>query len=94
MTAQSGLLVYRAEPLTSAVRSRLGHAALQHGKAVVLAPVYDTIKRVEGGCAAETLDRDALRQPVAWACTPENEPPSDPPPAEWFVGAAAIESPG
>jgi len=57
----------------------------------VVGPVFDTIKRVEDGVVVETVDRDQLRQPLAWACTPQNSPDADPPTAEWFVGAAVVE---
>ncbi len=50
-------------------------------KAVRVAPVYDTIKRVEDGVVVETLDRDRLRWPLEY----EEQPP------EWFVGARIIE---
>ncbi|HLG72791.1 MAG TPA: 2-C-methyl-D-erythritol 4-phosphate cytidylyltransferase [Chloroflexota bacterium] len=66
-------------------------AAETYGKAVLAGPVFDTIKRVENGLVVETIDRDKLRWPLAWAYTPENVPASDPPPAEWFVGAAVLE---
>jgi hypothetical protein len=83
-------LLYRAEQLTPDVRRRLVEQASRCGKAVVVGAVFDTIKRVEDGVVRETIDRDKLRWPVAWACKPGLEPPSDPPPAEWFSGAAVI----
>ncbi|HLQ31306.1 MAG TPA: 2-C-methyl-D-erythritol 4-phosphate cytidylyltransferase [Chloroflexota bacterium] len=69
----------------------LTRAALQgSGKAVLVTPVFDTIKRVEDGLVQETIDRDRLRWPVAWACIPSLKPPTDPPPAQWFEGAVEV----
>lgn len=84
----------RVNELPARTRKRLQSAALEHGKAVVLGPVFDTIKRVQNALVTDTLDRDQLRQPLAWAWTPENDPVSDPPPSDWFIGAAALEGDG
>jgi len=65
--------------------------AQRHGKAVLVAAVYDTIKLVEDGLVQATLDRELLRWPVAWACLPELKPTTEPPPAEWFEGAFVVE---
>jgi 2-C-methyl-D-erythritol 4-phosphate cytidylyltransferase len=58
---------------------------------VVVGPVFDTIKRVQDGLVLDTIDREQLRWPLAWACTPQHEPQADPPAAEWFEGAAVVE---
>ena len=84
-------LVYRAEQVSDSLREQLMKAAVEHGKAVVVGPVFDTIKRVEDGLVVETLDRERLRWPLAWACVPEHRPESDPPAAPWFEGAAVVE---
>jgi hypothetical protein len=73
------------------LRARLLAEAERHGKAVLVEPVFDTIKLVEGDLVQATLDRDQLRWPVAWACLPELTPPSAEPPAEWFEGAFVLE---
>ncbi|HVA24676.1 MAG TPA: hypothetical protein VMW62_09800 [Chloroflexota bacterium] len=65
---------------------------MAHGKAVVVGPVFDTIKRAQAGVVQETIDRERLRWPLAWACTTKHEPLTDPPSAEWFQGAFAVES--
>ena len=85
------MAVYQTAKLPRGLRARLRAAALAHGKAVAVGPVFDTIKRAQDGIVLETIDRDTLRWPLAWACTAEHEPGSDPPPAGWFVGAAAVE---
>ena len=87
----STVRIYHPASLPADTRGRLEAAALKHGKAVLLGPVFDTIKRAESGVVLETLDRDQLRQPLAWACTAGYEPVSDPPSAEWFIGAGAVE---
>jgi hypothetical protein len=46
---------------------------------------------VEAGTVQETVDRDKLRWPLAWACAPGQEPDTDPPAAGWFVGAEVVE---
>ena len=74
-----------------ATEDALISAAERHGKAVLVGPVYDTIKRVQDGLVVETVDRAVLRWPLAWAYTASNQPATDPPEAEWFVGAAVIE---
>ena len=56
--------------------------------------MYDTIKLVSDGVVHETLDRDELRWPAAWAWRPDLKPQSDPPLAEWFVGAFVISEGG
>ncbi|HEU0167808.1 MAG TPA: hypothetical protein VFS62_08530 [Chloroflexota bacterium] len=66
-------------------------AVLEHGKVVIVEPVYDTIKLVEDGLVKDTLDRDKLRWPVAWGCRPELRPASDPPDATWFDGAFVLD---
>lgn len=73
------------------MRERLKAAALIHGKAVVVGPVSDTIKRVENGIVQDTIDREKLRWPLAWASAPGHEPDTDPPPADWFTGATVVE---
>jgi hypothetical protein len=73
-------------------RQALISAAEQHGKAVLVGPVFDTIKRVEAGLVAETIDRDKLRWPQAWAYTPDNTPSTNPPEAAWFVDAWVVDS--
>ena len=83
-------LLFRAEEIAPEIRDRLVEQARRHGKAVLVRPVFDTIKRVEDGIVAETIDRDKLRWPVAWACRPELAAAGDPPPAEWFRGAAVV----
>ena len=77
--------------MAAATRKKLLSAAKKRGKAVLVEPVFDTIKLVEGGEVRETLDRDELRWPVAWVCRPEMAPASDPPAAQWFEGAAVVE---
>jgi hypothetical protein len=54
-------------------------------------PVFDTIKRVQDGVVQDTIDREKLRWPLAWAARSGYEPLTDPPLAEWFVGAAVVE---
>jgi hypothetical protein len=73
------------------LQERLKEAALMHGKAVVVGPVFDTIKRVEDGIVQETIDREKLRWPLAWACSTGHEPDADPPPPDWFMGAVVVE---
>jgi 2-C-methyl-D-erythritol 4-phosphate cytidylyltransferase len=73
------------------LRERLKAAALAHGKAAVVGPVFDTVKRAQDGVVQETIDRERLRWPLAWACTPDHEPAIDPPPPEWFVGAMVVQ---
>jgi 2-C-methyl-D-erythritol 4-phosphate cytidylyltransferase/2-C-methyl-D-erythritol 2,4-cyclodiphosphate synthase len=46
---------------TAALALRVARAALAHGAAVPLVPVPDTVRRIEGGAVAGTLDRSALR---------------------------------
>ncbi|HUZ76393.1 MAG TPA: hypothetical protein VMV93_02295 [Chloroflexota bacterium] len=77
-------------PLSEVLRTRLAEAAGQTGKAVVVAPVVDTLKLVEGTQVIKTLNRDTYRWPRAWAYTAACRPECNPPAAEWFVGATAI----
>ena len=80
--------------LSRALRNRLLSEALHHGKAVIVGPFFDTIKRVEESSVQETLDRDTLRWPLAWGCTAEFKWSADPPPADWFEGAYAFAEAG
>ncbi len=73
------------------LRTRLEAAAAKHCKAVAVAPVFDTIKRVRDGVVQATVQRDNLRWPIAWAYSPGFEPRGDPPPAAWFESAAVVE---
>lgn len=78
--------------LPPAVRERLEAAAREHGKAVVVEPVFDTIKLVEDGWVKATLERDQLRWPVAWACRADLKPAFEPPEASWFEGAFVLDA--
>ncbi len=82
--------VFCAEGVPEPAQDRLRQAALRAGKAVLVKPVFDTIKVVEQGLVIETLDREQLRWPVAWAYRPELAPQADPPTADWFVGAEMV----
>jgi hypothetical protein len=79
----AGLSEQEVQALTQAVR----HGA---AKAVLAGPVFDTIKLVADGFVEATLDRDRLGWPLAWAYHPGLEPPTDPPPPEWFEDAAVV----
>ena len=79
------------DSLAPALRERLAAAALEYGKAVVVDPVFDTIKLVEDGWVKATLDRDQLRWPIAWACRSELRPASEHPEVSWFEGAFVLE---
>ncbi len=51
-----------ARPLvTPEILAETIHRAAETGAAAPGIPVVDTLKRVEGGCALETVDRDSLR---------------------------------
>ncbi|MGH2365129.1 MAG: hypothetical protein ACRDGF_06895 [Chloroflexota bacterium] len=76
--------------MSEALHTRLTEAAAQTGKAVLVAPVVDTLKRVEGTRVIETLNRDEYRWPRAWAYTAACRPARNPPAAQWFVGAATV----
>ncbi|MDE3075226.1 MAG: 2-C-methyl-D-erythritol 4-phosphate cytidylyltransferase, partial [Chloroflexota bacterium] len=71
----------QTEPLSERQRQRLVRAARQHGKAVLAAPVFDTIKLEQDGYVRETLDREQHRWPRAWACLDQLAPNA--PPGEW-----------
>lgn len=90
MRTTAELAVHVPDGLPEALKARLLAEAVQHGKAVLIEPVYDTIKLVTDGVVQETLNRDELRWPVGWASVPEHQPPTDPPPADWFVGAHVV----
>ena len=64
---------------------------MEHGKSVLVEPVFDTIKLVDDGWVKATLDRDQLRWPLAWACRRDLRPEGVSPPPEWFEGAFVLE---
>ena len=67
-----------ARPLVSpALVERVAAAAAAHGAAIPVVPVAETLKRIEGGRVAATVDRTAL----AAAQTPQGDPPRRPRPA-------------
>ena len=86
------LLAYHIDSVTAELSDELRRQGRLYGKSVVCGAVFDTIKAVSAGVVAETLNRDELRWPLAWACRPELAPETDPPSATWFVGAAVLES--
>ncbi|GEM_PF-4987844 len=92
--SSTAVSLFHVESLPSKTRESLMRQARQHGKAVFVSPVFDTIKLAEHGVVQATLDRDRLRWPVAWASRRELEPASDPPPPDWFEGAAVVEAKG
>ena len=83
--------MFHGASLPAGPRERLIAAARVGGKAVVVEPAFDTIKRVRDGIVRESIDRRDVRWPLAWACLPEHQPQSDPPPAEWFLDALVVE---
>ncbi|MHB8621223.1 MAG: 2-C-methyl-D-erythritol 2,4-cyclodiphosphate synthase [Chloroflexota bacterium] len=83
--------LFHADAVTEARAEALRCSAVVVGKAVLVKPVVDTLKLVRDGLVEETLDRERLRWPVAWACRRGLEPATDPPAAEWFVGAAVLQ---
>ena len=84
-------MLHHADALKASTRQRLRTVAAASGKAVAVAPVFDTIKLAQDGFVRETLNRDELAWPVAWANRPGLDPETDPPSGDWFVGAVAFD---